>query len=1537
MIKVAIAGLAFCAATLAPFGAWADTWTDESGNEWTYSGGKVTAVSFETTNLTIPDTLGGNPVTAFNADVFAGKTRAVRVTIPETVTAIPAGAFAGCGNLKSVTILGEGLTSIGATAFKGCGNLAAFVMPNSVTFLGLGAFSGCSAMESVTLSDGLTELIGMVYGGTSPAANSGRYGDSSNSATLRYCDNGLFYNCTSLKTVNWGANIKTIGNIAFLNCSALESVTIPDTVTTIGYHAFLGCSSLTNVKIGNGVTEIGRMAFRALPNLTKVTFGSKVNEIGVQAFQDCVNLQNFTLPDTIQYLRYRCFAGCSKALTEVTIPANRDELETELGEGVFSGCSKLETVTFGDTVKTLTGMVYGGTSPAANSGRYGDSNGSATLSYCGDGLFYNCASLKTVNWGAGIKTVGNVAFLNCSALESVEIPDTVTSIGYHAFLGCSGLTNVKIGNGVTTVGRMAFRALPNLTRVTFGLKVNEIGVQAFQDCVNLQNFTLPDTIQYLRYRCFAGCNKALTEVTIPANRDELETELEQGVFSGCSKLETVTFGDTVKTLTGMVYGGTSPAANSGRYGDSNGSSTISYCGDGLFYNCASLKTVNWGAGIKTIGNIAFLNCSALTDLVLPANITDIGNHAFFGCASLKTVVVEGNVNSIGRYAFGNCNALHYVDFRGATMTSAPGYMPFAFDRDAVTVYAASGSTGWTGVAEVGGLPESGTWGGARITYAPPPEGAGNPYDFYLYTPVARVNYTDYNWPAPLMLTTNRYVHGKTVPVSASTIREGDPVFLTYAFDEYWRGEAFDVTNRFTLSGAKSGTFEYGHKWEAHATYSFGWKTNASPELLQNLAPGDYTLTLQLNADNALAETDYANNTASITFTVVSSGPDIEPGDDGTATYINWGGPYGPDIDPGSGYAQYPGCTMLFTVQTRTWTYGGNNYADYYVDNPTGGVECTVYRRQSADEDWGAIATVESSIDGWNWFTDYDVTPGATYTYEIRTGDINSGPIEVTANYTYRAEIGENEVVFDKDEGERSVTVTIYKETEAGSAVESPAYFLVNLKESDEWIWATRSADNRHCVIYVDENDTGAARESVVTIEYDGFTSPIQVRQKAGNDIAESYTVTFHANGGTGGTTRSVAKDSVIGSLPVPTRDCWTFLGWFTAANGGSKVSESTAVTADVTYYAHWVAEGSITYALHGSPAFGGLSSAYKGCTYNGYALDGDGLISGTFVLAVKKPAKGKTSSAATLTFTALATGKKTKITGTVNLATGDGSGGLAGLTLGANAVGGTVAKVGALEGGADAAKAKDAAALSVLSKFSGKSYVVALVPENPDVYAQGGCSTLAVTLAAKGKAKVSGVLADGTKVTASGVMTVGDAYCCVPVIYSKKSRFGFVAWFDKNTRQLVDVTALMPWRNTVKPAFTMAWEVAALGAKSNVTAGARTAELDDVKLLGFVPGAIAQTPFDIPLKVSGTKWDAGKAAKVAYKGGAVTVTGTNVSGLKLTYTAKTGLFKGSFVVYAVKGGKLVKSKFSVFGAVTGGVGYGTAVLKGKGSAAVYVE
>lgn len=69
-----------------------------------------------------------------------------------------------------------------------------------------------------------------------------------------------------------------------------------------------------------------------------------------------------------------------------------------------------------------------------------------------------------------------------------------------------------------------------------------------------------------------------------------------------------------------------------------------------------------------------------------------------------------------------------------------------------------------------------------------------------------------------------------------------------------------------------------------------------------------------------------------------------------------------------------------------------------------------------------------------------------------------------------------------------------------------------------------------------------------------------------------FTVTFNPNGGTVTTTEmTVTYGETYGELPTPTRDYYTFVGWYTAADGGEQVKSETVVeTAEnITLYAHW--------------------------------------------------------------------------------------------------------------------------------------------------------------------------------------------------------------------------------------------------------------------------------------------------------------------------------------------------------------------------------
>lgn len=69
----------------------------------------------------------------------------------------------------------------------------------------------------------------------------------------------------------------------------------------------------------------------------------------------------------------------------------------------------------------------------------------------------------------------------------------------------------------------------------------------------------------------------------------------------------------------------------------------------------------------------------------------------------------------------------------------------------------------------------------------------------------------------------------------------------------------------------------------------------------------------------------------------------------------------------------------------------------------------------------------------------------------------------------------------------------------------------------------------------------------------------------------TYTLTYDANGGSVSVaSKKIAYGSSYGTLPDPKRDYYTFDGWYTAANGGTKVSSSTTIGAgDTKIYAQW--------------------------------------------------------------------------------------------------------------------------------------------------------------------------------------------------------------------------------------------------------------------------------------------------------------------------------------------------------------------------------
>jgi hypothetical protein len=179
---------------------------------------------------------------------FSGCTGVMSITIPDWITDIANGAFAGTG-LTNVAIP-RSITRVGDFAFEGCTSLTNIAIPDTVTYIGGGAFAFCNGLTSVTIPDSVT-----------------RIGDGLISKGVV----GAFSYCTNLTNVVLGNRLQHIGDGAFFGCSDLAAITIPESVTRIGDVCFAYSPNLTAVYFEGDAPDISLSAFELLSQPTPAT------------------------------------------------------------------------------------------------------------------------------------------------------------------------------------------------------------------------------------------------------------------------------------------------------------------------------------------------------------------------------------------------------------------------------------------------------------------------------------------------------------------------------------------------------------------------------------------------------------------------------------------------------------------------------------------------------------------------------------------------------------------------------------------------------------------------------------------------------------------------------------------------------------------------------------------------------------------------------------------------------------------------------------------------------------------------------------------------------------------------------------------------------------------------------------------------------------------------------------------------------------------------------------------------------------------
>ncbi len=563
-----------------------------------------------------------------------------KVIIPKNVETIGENAFSGCSSLKSV-LLSDGLQIIEDYAFQGCVALSEFEIPKTVFELGNNVFEDCSSLENINLS-----MIMIIHF-------------------------GAFLNCSSLKNVVWGENLRSIEVEAFKGCSSLESVVLPNSVWNIEYSVFENCTSLSYVVLPKDLPYIDNKLFKNCSSLCEINLPSEISEIGYEAFFNCISLKKIIVPENVKSIYEEAFSGCV-SLEEISIPKRIKAVR----EKVFFGCKNIKKFSIPEVMKEQSlswwKVVFGDNNlysvaiqflPKSSKvvkslRRYWEEASPVILSLKRIDLLLKyislwkkiplevCERLIEMASDSGfsegslalieyknkvyplkkIEKLQNDKLEKALGLKKLTVEDWKKLFVFKKVNGNIVLTSYKgketdvsvpaeIGKTkVFSVADGCFRNCEGIKSVDISEGIVEIGRSAFDGCLSLEKVIIPDTIEKIAddafYRCPSMIYNEYDNALYFGNENNPYLVLVRAKNQQVEKC-------VINEKTKFIY----PYA---------------------FNGCVLLSSVNIPERIFEIGACAFLGCRMLGELRLPESLKKVGYCAFFKCDKLY---IEGEKGS----------------------------------------------------------------------------------------------------------------------------------------------------------------------------------------------------------------------------------------------------------------------------------------------------------------------------------------------------------------------------------------------------------------------------------------------------------------------------------------------------------------------------------------------------------------------------------------------------------------------------------------------------------------------------------------------------------------------------------------------------------------------------------------------------------------------------------------------------------------------------------------------------------------------------
>lgn len=274
----------------------------------------------------------------------------------------------------------------------------------------------------------------------------------------------------------------------------------------------------------------------------------------------------------------------------------------------------------------------------------------------------------------------------------------------------------------------------------------------------------------------------------------------------------------------------------------------------------------------------------------------------------------------------------------------------------------------------------------------------------------------------------------------------------------------------------------------------------------------------------------------------------------------------------------------------------------------------------------------------------------TYSYDTNTSPEHGGKVTITGNGNYKGMASKNfsivneitEITEDDLKDLEIPTLVTVKCTTTNSSKEYgkiPGGFTLGKPYMEGGV--LKAVVSLNLPVYKDKYDTDTKKthqnaglegntHTAFTLKYvknkwelDGsFPAVVLLVTCNGSHENQTYTVTFDGNGGVPSFIRMDTIDQKLSELPTATHSGrYSFDGWYTEKNGGTKITTATLFDKDTTVYAHWTYTGSTggggvtTYPITVKSAKNGdvtasHKSAAKGTTITltvdpdkGYVLD----------------------------------------------------------------------------------------------------------------------------------------------------------------------------------------------------------------------------------------------------------------------------------------------------------------------------------------------